>query len=83
MASQGDGSSSGEKGNRKMEELMKELALGEDDLDDVVFEKEEAPVTEDLRLMIIVTVHMDRDFSTYWFFKNMCTAWDLARCVKI
>ena len=35
-------SASGSKGKGKLEELMKELALKEDDLDDVVFEDDDA-----------------------------------------
>ena len=33
--------------------------------------------------MIMVRVHMDKDFSNYWFFRTMRAAWDLARPVKI
>lgn len=62
---------------------MKELALKEDDLDDVIFEDDDAPAEESLRWMILARVHMDKDFSSYWFFHNMKTAWDLARPVKI
>lgn len=59
-----DGSSSSSRGKEKMEELMRDLALKEDELDDVVFEEEIAPMEEDMRWMIIVRVHMDKGFST-------------------
>ena len=45
--------------------MMKELALKEDDLDDVVFEEDDAPVEVDLRWMILVRVHMDKGFNNY------------------
>lgn len=44
---------------------MRELALCEEDLDE-----EDAPAEEDLRWMIIVWVHMDKGFISYWFFRN-------------
>ena len=79
MAKHGEGSMSGSKG--KIEDLMKELALNEEK--DMVFNEKDAPAEEDLRWMILVRVHMDKDFSNYWFFRNMRTTWDLARPVKI
>nr|XP_020178478.1 uncharacterized protein LOC109764045 [Aegilops tauschii subsp. strangulata] len=83
MANKGRTSGTRDKSEGKIDDLMKELALGEDDLDDVIFEEDDAPPEEDLRWMIVVRVHMDKDFSTYRFFKNMRFAWDLARNVKI
>lgn len=70
MASRREPSASGAKGKGKLEDLMKELALKEEDLDDVVFEEEDAPADEDLRWMILARVHMDKGFSTYWFFSQ-------------
>ncbi|KAE8768432.1 hypothetical protein D1007_60094 [Hordeum vulgare] len=70
-------------GKGKIEDLMKELALQEDDMDDDVFEEADAPPTDDLRWMVLVCVHMDKGFSNYWFFRNMRSDWDLARPVKI
>lgn len=67
----------------KLEDMMRELALSEEDLDDVMYEEQEASAKEDLRWMIIVCVHMDKDFSSYWFFKNTRMSWDLACGVKI
>ncbi|XBI96090.1 hypothetical protein VPH35_032417 [Triticum aestivum] len=83
MANHGDPAASGSKGKGKLEGLMKELALKEDDLGDVVFEEDDAPAEEELRWMILARVHIDKGFSTYWFLRNMRTAWDLARPVKI
>ncbi|KAF6985936.1 hypothetical protein CFC21_003739 [Triticum aestivum] len=83
MAQRGDPSASSSKGKDRLEALMKELALKDDDLDDVVFDEGDAPAEEDLRWMILARVHMDKSFSTYWFFRNMRSAWDLARPVKI
>ena len=79
----GGSSTSGSKGKGKIEDLMKELDLKEDDLDDLVFEEDDARPDENLRWMILVRVHMDKDFSNYWFFRQMRAAWDLARKVKI
>ncbi|KAE8766341.1 hypothetical protein D1007_62441 [Hordeum vulgare] len=67
----------------KVEDLMKKLALQEDDLHYVVFEESDAPAEEDIRWMILDHVHMDTGFSSYWFFRKMRTTWDLARTVKI
>ena len=43
MACRGDSSAMGSKGNDKLEVLVKELALKDDDLDDVVFEEQQVP----------------------------------------
>ena len=83
MARAGESSAMGGKKKGKIEDMMKELALREEDLDDVVFEESNAPAEEDLRWIILVHVHMDKGFNTYWFFRNMRTAWDLARDGKI
>ena len=79
MASDGVPSSSG---LSKVEKMMEDLGLREEDLDDVVFDEKDAPAEEDLRWMILVRVYMDKDFSNYWFFRNMRVAWDLAQEVK-
>ncbi|KAI4980177.1 hypothetical protein ZWY2020_020662 [Hordeum vulgare] len=83
MANSGSSSASGDKGKESLANLMKELALKEEDLDDVVFDEDDSPAEEDLRWMILGRVHMDKGFSSYWFFRNMKSAWDLARRVKI
>ena len=70
MANRGS-SPTANKGKENLENMMKELTLEEGDLDDVVFEDEDAPVDENLRWMILVRVHMDKDFSNYWFFRMM------------
>lgn len=62
--------------------MMKKLGIREEDLDDVVFEKEEQSLAEATRWLAIVRVHMEKDFSEYWFFKNMRTTQDLAKDVK-
>lgn len=46
-----------------VQEMMEELSLKEDDLDDVVFEEEEAPTETDVRWMAIVRVHMQKTYS--------------------
>jgi hypothetical protein len=48
----------------------------------VVFEEEEPPPEEATRWMIIAKVHTESEYSAYWFFKNMKSAWDLARDAK-
>ena len=62
--------------------MMEELGLKEAGLQDVVIEDEELP-PEATRWMAIARVHTDRTYSQYWFFRNMKSAWDLARPVKI
>nr|XP_051220232.1 uncharacterized protein LOC127337946 [Lolium perenne] len=63
--------------------MMRDLGIREEDLDDVVFEEEVAPDLDENRWLLIVRVNTDREFSKFWFFKNMRSAWDLARPVKI
>ena len=71
MANKGGSSALGDKAKGKIDDLMKELALGEDDLDDVIFEEDDAAPADDLRWMVLARVHMDKGFNTYWFFRNM------------
>lgn len=49
MANRGVGSTSDDKGEGKLEDMMRELALNEDDLDDVVFDEDDETAEEDLR----------------------------------
>lgn len=58
--------------------LMKELGLREEDLDDVVFDEDEAPPTV-ARWIALVRVHTPKSYNQFWFFKNMRVAWDLAQ----
>ena len=58
--------------------LMEELGLREEDLDDVVYDADEAPA-EAARWITFARVHMAKTYSQIWFFKNMCVAWDLAQ----
>ena len=79
-----DGSSSSRTaGPANLEGMMRDLGINEEDLDDVVFEEEFTPDLDENRWLLIVRVNMDREFSKFWFFKNMRSAWDLARTVKI
>lgn len=56
-------------GQDDLDEMMKPLGLWED------------PV-EATQWLAIVRGHMDKEFSEYWFHKNMRMTWDLAREVK-
>ena len=58
-------------GQRDLEYMIPELGLRKEDLDVIVFEEETSSPQEDNRWMPVVMVHMDREFSNYWFFKNM------------
>jgi hypothetical protein len=58
------------------------LGISEEDLDDVVFEEEERLSPEVTRWLAIARVLTDIEYSSFWFFKNMCSAWDLAQDVK-
>ena len=64
-----------------MENMMAELGFREEDLDDVVFDEKRAPPYE-TRWMAVARVHINKPYSQYWLFKNMCAAWDLAHDVK-
>jgi hypothetical protein len=75
-------SESGGSGKDTLEEMMLKLRLKEEDLDDIVFEDESPPPAEATRWLAIARVHTEREFSDFWFYKNMRTAWDLAQEVK-
>ncbi|KAM0916800.1 hypothetical protein ACQ4PT_009845 [Festuca glaucescens] len=76
-------SSSGEKDREKeLADLMEELGIGEDDLDDVIYEEEGPPVEEAPRWLAVARVHTDAPYSQGWFFSNMRSAWSLAQDVK-
>jgi hypothetical protein len=79
----GASSSSGVSTQADVEAMMAKLGLKEDDLDDVVFEEEVKQPEEDTRWMAVARVHTESVFSHYWFYKNMRSAWDLAKDVKI
>jgi hypothetical protein len=77
-----EGSTSGTARQDDLETMMRDLGLREDDLDDVVFEEGDSAEVDN-RWLLIVPVHMGREFSNFWFFKNMRAALDLAQDVKI
>ena len=52
--------------------MMSELGISDQVLDDVVFEDEELPPIEPHRWMALARVHVEREYSQFWFFKNMC-----------
>ena len=53
-----------------------------EDFDDVVLKEEKHPSTDATRWLAIARVHMKKDFNEFWFYKNMCNAWDLLYNVK-
>jgi hypothetical protein len=67
---------------KNIDHMMKQLGLTEEDLDDVIFEEEPAQPVEATRWLAIARVCTDGEYSSYWFIKNMRTAWDLAQDVK-
>jgi hypothetical protein len=79
-----EGSASKEIANHEdVEAMMASLGISEEDLEDVVFEEEVEQTQVDNRWMAVGRVHTDTEFSHFWFFKNMRSAWDLAKDVKI
>jgi hypothetical protein len=62
--------------------MMKQLGINEDDLDDVVFEEEEQPPSTATRWLAIGRVYTGGDYSSYCFFQNVHSAWDLVQDVK-
>jgi hypothetical protein len=66
-----------------VEAMLAKLGRKEDDLDDVIYEEEVQQPEEDTRWMVVGHVHIEAEFSHFWFFKNMRTVWDLAKEVKI
>ena len=74
MASEG---ASGSSGVSNVERMMEDLGLKEEDLDDVVFNEQEAP-PEEPRWIAIAKVNTSKSYSQTWFYRNMRVAWDLA-----
>ena len=74
MASDGTSASSG---ISDVEQMMRELGLKEADLDDVVFDEQEAPPNEP-RWTVLARVNTTKTYSQTWFFRNMRSAWDVA-----
>ena len=64
-----------------MQQMMAELGLREEDLDDVVFDEEEAP-PEAVRWIALARVNTPKTYSQTWFYRNMRVAWDIAQEVK-
>lgn len=63
--------------------LLAKLGIMEEELEDVVFEEAEQQPEEATRWLAVAKVHTENEFSHFWFFKNMRSAWDLAKEVKI
>jgi hypothetical protein len=63
--------------------VMEKLGLTEDDMDDVAFDQDKKQPEAATRWMVVAKVHTETEFSHLWFFKNMRSAWDLAKEVKI
>jgi hypothetical protein len=81
MAKDQEGSSSSG-GDGGIEKMKQQLGITEDDLDDVVFEEEEQPSEEVTRWLMISRVLTVGEYSSFWFFKNMRSTWNLAQEVK-
>ena len=62
--------------------MMKELGLSEEDLDDVVIDQQSVP-PEATRWMAVARVNTEKQYSQYWFYRNMRAAWNLAQKVNI
>ena len=62
---------------------MAELGLAEDDLDNLIVEDEEDIPENQSRWRAVARVHTPKSYSKFWFFKNMRSAWDLAKPVTI
>ena len=75
-----DGSQASE-GVSDVEKMMQELGLKEEDLDDVVFDEQEAPQAA-ARWIAVARVNSDKPYSQFWFFRNMRAAWDIAHEAK-
>lgn len=66
-----------------LQAMMKELCLNEDYFDNVVFENEAPPRMKATRWTTIARMHTNREWSMFWFYKNMRVSWDVAQEVKI
>ena len=75
-------SSSGTAGQSDLEKMMARLGLQEEEID-VVFESQKPISEEETRWLAVARVHTEQEFSHYWFGKNMRSAWNLAKDVRI
>ena len=71
----------GSSGLNDVEKMMMELGLREEDLDDVVFDEQEAP-SESPRWVALIKVNTNKTYSQTWFFRNMRSSWDVAQEAK-
>jgi hypothetical protein len=70
VTNQASSSSGGDGGGIK--NMMKQLGIGEEDLDDVIFEEEEQPPPETTKWLAIARVLNDSDYSSFCSSKT-CT----------
>lgn len=61
---------------------MHRLGIKDDEFDDVICAKEDPPSAEATRWLAIHTLHMEKKYNEFWFFKNMRITWDLMHEVK-
>jgi hypothetical protein len=76
------GSGSGSKKMEALDDLLNRLGIEEDEIDDLIFEEEEAAPKEGIKWMALARVHTSNFFSPQTFEQHMCVAWSPAREVK-
>ncbi|KAK1649225.1 hypothetical protein QYE76_067030 [Lolium multiflorum] len=65
-----------------LDDLLNRLGIEEDEIDDLIFEEEEAAPKEGIKWMALARVHTSNFFSPQTFEQHMCVAWSPAREVK-
>jgi hypothetical protein len=67
-------SGSGTKKVEAIDDLLQRLEIIDDEIDDLVFEKEESAPKEGIKWMALVRVHTTNYFSPQSFAQNICIA---------
>ena len=78
----GVASASAVKEEKELADLMEELGIVDEEIDDLIYEDEVPDDSPDPRWLAIGKVHTSKEYGDFWFYKNMRSAWDLAKYVK-
>ena len=73
---------SGRKKTETLGDMLKRLGIDEDEIDDLVFEEENAAPKEAIKWMTLARIHMSNPFSPHTFEKHMRVAWSPAKEIK-
>lgn len=76
-------SGSGSKKDEGLDDMLQCLGIEEDEIDDLVFEEDDAAPKVGIKWMALARVHTSNPFSPHTFEQHMKNAWSPAQEVKI